>query len=242
MRMRQTSSDPGPARVLIVGIGGLGSPAALALARSGVGTIALVDPDVVDVSNLPRQLLYQDADVGRAKVDVAAERLRSVAPGTRVVATRAAFGPADAARLRDFDVVVDGTDSIAAKFMLSDAAVAAGVPLVHAGAVDFRAQLLTILPRASACYRCVFEEAPPPDDVPSCQEAGVVGPVVALAGSLQAAEALRIVTGVRPLFADRLLSVDLRTGAWRTVPVVRTVHCLACGEPSPLVAERRSFQ
>ncbi len=235
-----TSPALGRARVVVIGVGGLGCPAATALARAGVGTIGLVDPDVVDLSNLPRQLLYRDADVGRAKVEVAAERLRALAPGVRVVATRARFGLADAARLRDFDVAVDGTDSIAAKFAVSDAAVAAGVPLVHAGAIGFRAQLLTVLPGVTACYRCVFEEAPPPDDAPSCQEAGVLGPVVALAGSLQAADALRVVAGERPLFADRLLSIDCRTGTWRSVPVARTPDCAACGRRTDADAATRS--
>lgn len=233
MRMRATSSEPGRARVLVVGVGGLGSPAALALARAGVGTLALLDPDVVDLSNLPRQLLYAEGDVGRAKVEVAAARLSAVAPATRVVAERGAFAPGDVGRLAGADVVVDGTDSIAAKLALSDAAVAAGVPLVHAGAVDYRAQLLTIVPGVTACYRCVFEEAPPADDAPSCQDAGVLGPVVALAGALQAAEALRLLAGERPRFADRLLSIDLRTGAWRRVPVARTAHCAACGSGAP---------
>ena len=242
MRMRSQMSKPSRVRALVIGVGGLGCPAALALARAGVGTLGLIDPDTVDVSNLPRQLLYGDGDVGRAKVEVAAERLTALAPATRVVATRARFTTRDAAWLRDFDVVLDGTDSIAAKFDVSDAAVAAGVPLAHAGAVDWRAQLLTVVPGVTACYRCVFEEAPPPDDVPSCQEAGVAGPVVALAGSLQAADALRVATGEPPLFADRLLSIDLRAGTWRSVAVARTGRCRACGSPVDPTAERVRLQ
>jgi molybdopterin-synthase adenylyltransferase len=229
MSERFTASDLSRRRALVIGVGGLGCPAALALARAGVGTIGLVDPDVVEVSNLPRQTLYADADLGRPKVEVAAERLRAIAPAVRIVTTGARFDANDAHRLREFDVVLDGTDSIAAKFALSDAAVAAGVPLVHAGAIGFRAQLLTILPGATACYRCVFEEAPPPDDVPSCSEAGVLGPVVALAGSLQAADALRVARGEPPHFAGRLLSIELRTGTWRSIPVARSSHCAACG-------------
>jgi molybdopterin/thiamine biosynthesis adenylyltransferase len=232
--------NPSEVRALMIGVGGLGCAAALALARSGVGRLTLLDPDVVDPSNLPRQLLYDDADVGRTKVEVAATRLRAIAPDVRIAAERARFAATDAARLRDFDVVVDGTDSLAAKFDVSDAAVAAGVPLAHAGAVGWRAQLLTVVPGASACFRCVFEEAPPPDDVPSCEDAGVIGPVVALAGSLQAADALRVATGASPHFADRLLSIDLRTGTWRRVSVARRSSCAACGrerahesEPTP---------
>lgn len=232
--MRTTATAASGVRALVIGVGGLGCPAALALARAGVGTLGLVDPDVVDRSNLPRQTLYDARDVGRAKVEVAAGRLGAVAPATRIVTKRARFTPRDAAWLRDFDVVLDGTDSIAAKFDVNDAAVAAGVALVHAGAIDFRAQLLTIVPRATACYRCVFEQPPPPDDVPSCQEAGVLGPVVALAGSLQAADALRVATGAQPLFADRLLSIDLRAGTWRSVPVARSEWCAACGRSAAL--------
>jgi adenylyltransferase/sulfurtransferase len=240
MSVHTASSSPSGIRALVIGVGGLGCPAALGLARAGAGTIGLVDPDVVEVSNLPRQILYDEGDLGRPKVLVAAERLGAIAPATRMIAAQARFTAHDAAWLRDFDVVLDGTDSIAAKFVVSDAAVAAGVPLVHAGAVDFRAQLLTVLPGRTACYRCVFEDAPPPDDVPSCQEAGVVGPVVALAGALQAAEALRVGTGAPPRFADRLLSIDLRTGTWRSVPVARTRHCAACGTPADRDAARRS--
>jgi adenylyltransferase/sulfurtransferase len=223
-------------RALVIGVGGLGCPAALALARGGVGVIGLVDPDTVELSNLPRQPLYDDGDVGRAKVDVAAERLRRIAPGLEVVTERAAFTERDAGWLASFDVVLDGTDTIAAKFVVNDAAVAAGRPLVHAGALGFRAQLLTVIPGRTACYRCLFEEPPPADDVPSCAEAGVLAPVVALAGSLQAVEALRWLRGEPPLFADRLLAIDVRDGTWRSVSVAPSPHCAACG-PS---AQRRS--
>ena len=212
-------------RALIVGIGGLGAPAAMALAAAGVGTLVLVDPDTVELSNLHRQPLYETADVGRAKVDVAAARLRAAHPAVRVVTHRARFAPD---HLASCDVVLDGTDSIAAKFLVNDACVDAGVPLVHAGVLGFCAQILTVLPGRSACYRCVFEEAPPPGDVPSCQDAGVLGPVPPLAGALQAAEALRVLTGVEATHADRLLSFDLHAGRWRVVPVAARPSCPAC--------------
>jgi molybdopterin/thiamine biosynthesis adenylyltransferase len=222
-------------RALIVGVGGLGAPAATALATAGVGTLGLVDPDAVELSNLHRQPLYATADVGRPKIEVAAERLRALAPALRIESWRIRFGTGDSHLLRRFDVVLDGTDTIAAKFMLSDAAVALGVPLVHAGVLGFRAQLLTVLPGRSACYRCLFEEAPPPGDVPSCQEAGVLGPVTALAGALQAAEAVRLLAGEPAAFADRLLSIDLAAGTWRRVPVAPNPRCPAC---VPRAAER----
>jgi molybdopterin/thiamine biosynthesis adenylyltransferase len=217
------------ARVLVVGVGGIGSPAALALARAGVGELGLVDPDVVEPSNLHRQPLYDDADVGCPKADVAAERLTAEAPRLRVHAWRERFpAAASAAALPGFDVVVDGTDSIAAKFAVNDAAVAAGVPLVHAGVLGFRAQLFTVLPGASACYRCLFEEAPPPGDVPSCRDAGILGPTAALAGALAAAEALRIAGGSGAAWANRLLVLDAWTGRHRGVPLARRPGCTTC--------------
>src|SRR5262245_1930342 len=219
-------------RALVIGVGGLGAPAAMALAAGGIGTLGLVDSDVVDVSNLHRQPLYETADVGRAKVDVAADRLRARHPALRVETWRARFAADDAALLRGFDVVLDSTDTIAAKFDVNDAAVAAGVPLVHAGVLGFRAQLMTVLPGRSACYRCIFEDAPPPGDVPSCSEAGVLGPVPALAAAVQAAEALRLLTGRAPLYADRLLTIDLLTGATRAVPLARNPRCPACTPPA----------
>jgi adenylyltransferase/sulfurtransferase len=218
------------ARALLIGVGGLGSPAALALARAGIGELGLVDADVVEISNLHRQPLYGDADVARAKVDVARERLRELVPALRVSTWRERFpdgGAADA--LPRFDVVLDGTDTAAAKFAVNDAAVAAGVPLVHAGVLGFRAQIMTVLPGATACFRCLFEDAPLPGEVPSCEEAGILGPTAALAGALVAAEAVRIVTGTGASYADRLLVIDTLGGRHRAVPIARRPHCPTCG-------------
>jgi len=228
------------ARVLVVGVGGLGAPAAQALAQAGVGMLGLVDPDRVEVSNLHRQPLYDDADVGRRKVDAAAARLAALAPGCRVETWAERFDAGYGGLARRFDAIVDGTDTVAAKFVVNDVAVATGVPLVHAGVLGFRAQLLTVLPGTSACYRCVFEEPPPPGEVPSCQEAGVLGPVPVLAGALQAAEAIRVLLGEQPLLADRLLTIDLASATWRHVPVARNPVCTACAAPFGADAAGRS--
>jgi len=228
------------ARVLVVGLGGLGAPAAATLADAGVGTLGLIDPDRVELSNLPRQPLYDEHDVGRPKVEAARARLVGSHPTLAVETWAARFEANDAALAAEFDVVLDGTDSIAAKFLLSDTACRLGVPLVHAGALGFRAQVLTILPGATACYRCIFEEPPPPDDVPSCQEAGVVAPAVMLAGTLQASDAIRLLTGERPAFAGRLLTIDTRDGTWRSVPVSRYPGCGACGHIADDAAFGRS--
>jgi adenylyltransferase/sulfurtransferase len=233
-----TNSELTRARLLVVGVGGLGAPAAATLASAGVGTLGLVDPDVVEVSNLHRQALYTDADVGRPKVEAASARLAPLAPALRVEPYRHRFTADDGDLLSRYDVVLDGTDSIAAKFAVNDAAVAARVPLVHAGVLGFRAQLLTVLP-GGTCYRCVFEEAPPPGDAPSCQEAGVMGPVPAFAAALQAAEAIRILTGRGAAFADRLVTFDLRAGIWRIVPLAPNPRCPVCA-PASAAREARS--
>src|SRR5207244_13334763 len=149
-----------------------------------------------------REPLYEAADVGRQKVDVAAARRGVRHPTLRVETWPERF---HVRHLDGIDVVLDGTDTIAAKFAINDACVSAGVPLVHAGVLGFQAQLLTVLPGRSACYRCLFEEAPPPGDVPSCEEAGVLGPVATLAGALQAAEAIRLLAGEPPAYANALL-------------------------------------
>lgn len=228
---RTDSPDPRlrTARVCIIGVGGLGSPAALALGAAGVGTLVLVDPDRVEASNLHRQPLYDSTDVGRPKVIAAAERLRARHPGLAIETRAERFEPRHATLLGGVDCVVDGTDTVAAKFVVSDGAVAAGVPLAHAGVLGARAQVLTVLPGRTACYRCVFEDPPPADEVPSCEAAGVLGPVVALAGALQAAEVLRVLAGTPPAFADRLLTIDCWAGAWRTIPLTRNPLCAACG-------------
>jgi molybdopterin/thiamine biosynthesis adenylyltransferase len=236
-----TRSDLHDARVVIVGVGGLGSPAAIALAEAGVGTIGLVDPDRIEPSNLHRQPLYGDADVGRLKVEAAAGHLQSRHPHLRIEAIAVRFDAGSAALLAGFDLVVDGTDSVAAKFAVNDAAVSARIPLCHAGAIGWQAQLLTILPGTTACYRCLFEEPPPPDEVPSCQEAGVLGPAVVLAGSLQAAEAVRLLGGMSPLFADQLLVIDTRSGAWRRIAVTRRDGCPACASLHQYPITQRSI-
>jgi adenylyltransferase/sulfurtransferase len=228
------------ARVLLVGLGGLGSPAALALAEAGVGTLGLVDPDRVELSNLPRQLLYDERDVGRRKVDAARARLARTHPGLRIETRAARFTASSAAWLSGFDVVLDGTDAAPVKLALNDAAVATGVPLVHAGASGFRAQLLTVLPGRSACLRCLFEDGGAADDEPACTAAGILGPVVALAGGLAAAEALRLLAGAPALFADRLLTIDARAGTWRSVSLARNPACAACGGTPAHTAAPRS--
>jgi molybdopterin-synthase adenylyltransferase len=232
--------------VLIVGVGGLGCAAAMTLARAGVGTIGLADPDVVEISNLHRQLLHALDDLGRTKVESAARKLaadpsRPILSGHPYAATRETIP----ALFSLADVVVDATDGTSTKYLLSDAAVLLGKPVCHAGVVGFGGQALTILPRQSACLRCAFPDRGEVEG-PSCREAGILGPVASVLGALQAHEAIRILTGEGPVLADRILAFDGRTLRFREIRLGRDPDCPACGARAPTdapfapFAERRS--
>ena len=229
------------ARALVVGAGGLGSPAARALGRAGVGTIAFVDDDLVDLSNLQRQTLHRSVDAGRAKVDSAADALRRVAPAATVIAIRERLLPENALGLVGaFDVVLDGSDNFATKFLVNDACVIASVPFVHGGAIRWGGQLLAVA-RGAPCFRCLFEEIPPADAGASCDEAGIVGPAVGVVGALQAEAALALLDQhdsdgeVRekhdraPGFST-LIVYDGLAATIRRVEFARNPTCRACGE------------
>lgn len=193
-------------RVLVIGAGGLGCPALLALAPH-VGTLGIVDDDSVELSNLNRQILHRTEDVGRPKVQSARDAVRRRFPAVEIETLRARVEPDNVdAVLRGWDVVLDGTDSFDAKFLINDACVRAGIPLVHGGVVRFVGQLMTIVP-GSACYRCLFEAPPPHGVAPSCQEAGIVGAFAGVIGGLMADEALALLEG-RPKLAGAMLVVD----------------------------------
>jgi molybdopterin/thiamine biosynthesis adenylyltransferase len=214
-------------RILIVGAGGLGSPAALALAESGVRTIGICDPDVVDVSNLHRQLLHTEADLGRKKVDSAKDAIARVAPACEVVAFARPFGED---MLPHFDIVIEGSDSAETKFAVSDACVRAKKPNVIGGALRWSGQLLPWSPDAAdaGCYRCLFEAPPPPESLTTCQEAGIVGPVCGVIGALQAAAALALAGHPDARHAPRpgrIYLYDALRGTLRDVIVKRRPDC-----------------
>jgi adenylyltransferase/sulfurtransferase len=218
------------ASVLIVGVGALGCAAAEALAAAGVGRLGLVDPDTVERSNLHRQLLHRTADVGRPKVESAAEKLAARYETVTLAPVMVRLDDSNAdVLLSGHDCVVDATDGVATKFVVNDAAVRCGRPLVHGGIVRFLGQLMTILPGRSACYRCLFGAPPEASDVPSCQDAGVLGSLAGTIGLLQAAEAIRYLTGIGTLLTDRLLTYDALAGRWRQVRLRRNPACSACG-------------
>jgi molybdopterin/thiamine biosynthesis adenylyltransferase/rhodanese-related sulfurtransferase len=218
------------ARVLVIGAGGLGSPVALYLAAAGVGTLGLVDFDVVDVTNLQRQLLHGTSDVGRPKLDSARDRIREVNPHVHVQAHATRLTSANALEIiGDYDIVVDGTDNFATRYLVNDACVLLGKPNVYGSIFRFEGQASVFSMPDGPCYRCLFPEPPPAGLVPSCAEGGVLGVLPGMIGTIQAAEALKLALGIGSSLAGRLLLMDALTMSTRTVTLRRDPACPACG-------------
>lgn len=221
--------------VLVVGLGGLGSPASLYLAAAGVGTVGVADADVVARSNLQRQVIHATADLGKPKTGSAAASMRAVNPDVHVATCRERLTAANALEIiGDYDFVLDCTDNFASKFLLADACHLAGKPYSHAGILRFDGQLMTVRPGRSACYRCVFSAPPPDAAVPSSSEVGVLGVVPGVVGTLQATEALKYLLGQGGLLTDRLLVYDGLRATFREVPVTRQPTCPLCGDASAI--------
>jgi adenylyltransferase/sulfurtransferase len=219
------------ARVLCVGAGGLGSPLALYLAAAGVGTLGLVDDDVVDLTNLQRQILHGTRDVGRSKLDSAADRLRDLNPHVEVVRHQARLSGENALRIvAGYDVVVDGTDNFPTRYLVNDACVLAGKPNVYGSVFRWEGQVSLFATPGGPCYRCLFREPPPPGLVPDCAEGGVLGVLPGIVGSLQALETVKLVLGVGDTLAGRLLIFDALDMTWREVAVRRNPECPVCGD------------
>jgi molybdopterin-synthase adenylyltransferase len=218
----------------VIGAGGLGSPAALYLAAAGVGTLGLVDSDKVELSNLQRQILYGTKALDLPKVTSAQGRLEELNPDVRVVPHLLRL---DADNVREvlggYDVVVEGSDNLATKLAVNDAAVALDRPLVVAGVVGWDGQLLVVHPGESACYRCVYRREPPEGAVPTCAAAGIAGPVAGVVGSLQAVEALKLCLGLASVAAGRLLLYDGAVAELRSITVRPDPACPACGTLRP---------
>ncbi|MHB1193199.1 MAG: molybdopterin-synthase adenylyltransferase MoeB [Longimicrobiales bacterium] len=219
------------ARVLCVGAGGLGSPLALYLAAAGVGTLGLADPDVVDLTNLQRQILHGTSDVGRSKLDSAADRLRDVNPHVEVVRHDTRLTSANALEIvAGYDVVVDGTDNFPTRYLVNDACVLAGKPNVYGSVFRWEGQVSVFATPGGPCYRCLFREPPPPGLVLDCAEGGVLGVLPGIIGSLQAMETVKLILGVGETLAGRLLLFDALDMAWREVAVRRNPECPVCGD------------
>jgi adenylyltransferase/sulfurtransferase len=218
------------ARVLLVGAGGLGCPAAQYLAASGVGTIGIVDHDTVDVSNLQRQVLYTMHDIGRPKVDAAAARLGAMNPHVRIIQHACRIDAANAMSLvAGYDIVVDGTDNFATRYLINDACVLSGKPNVYASVFRFEGMLSVFNHEDGPCYRCLYPEPPPPGFAPSCAEGGVFGVLPGTMGLLQAVETIKLITGIGRSMAGRLLRFDATEMAFRELELRRDPECCLCG-------------
>jgi adenylyltransferase/sulfurtransferase len=224
------------ARVTCVGAGGLGSPALLYLAAAGVGTLSVFDPDPLEETNLQRQVLFTTADLGRNKAEAAFARLAALNPYVRVAAQSVAITSQNALELlAGSDVIVDGTDSFAARYLLSDAAVLLKTPLVHASVFRFEGRATVFAP-GGPCYRCLHPEPPEPGTIPSCAAAGVLGVLPGLLGCVQAAETLKLILGIGETLAGRLLVIDALRMRMSTVRFSRDPACAACGEHPTITA------
>jgi sulfur-carrier protein adenylyltransferase/sulfurtransferase len=225
-------------RVLLIGAGGLGSPAALYLAAAGVGTIGIVDFDVVDLSNLQRQVLHTTDRVGEKKTDSAVRTLAALNPDVNVVAHEEMLAADNVARLiAGYDVILDGTDTFETRYILNDAAVAAGLPVVHASVFRFEGQLTTFIPFEGPCYRCLYPTPPPPELAPGCSVAGVLGVVPGIMGLLQANEVLKLLLGIGDTLAGRLILFDALVTEFTELRLRRDPDCPVCSDAARTARE-----
>ncbi|HEU5457758.1 MAG TPA: molybdopterin-synthase adenylyltransferase MoeB [Terracidiphilus sp.] len=230
------------ARVLCVGTGGLGSPLAFYLTAAGVGTLGLVDFDVVDASNLQRQILHSTRDVGRKKLDSAEEKLKALNPALNVVKHETRLTSANALEiLKDYDVVADGTDNFPTRYLVNDACVLLGKPNVYGSIFRFEGQASVFATKGGPCYRCIYPEPPPPGMVPSCAEGGVLGILPGLVGVIQATEAIKLILGKGETLAGRLLLVDALGMQFRELKLKRNPDCPVCGN-RPTVRELVDYE
>ncbi len=230
-------------RVLLLGAGGLGSPAAMYLAAAGVGTLGIVDGDVVDASNLQRQILHGTDGLGQPKVQSAAERIGRLNPDVTVVPIQERLTRENVDRIFDdgWDVVVDGLDNFPTRYLVNDASVFKGIPVVHGSIFRFEGQVTTFWPGRGPCYRCLYPEPPPPGLAPSCAEAGVLGVLPGIVGTLQATEAIKILLGLGEDLVGRLLQYDALGASFRSFRLRRDPGCPVCGE-HPSIAEYVDYE
>jgi len=229
------------AKALIVGAGGLGSPSAIYLALAGVGTIGIVDFDVVDLSNLQRQILHHTADVGRSKLESARDNINSYNPGVNVVMHETRLESENAMEIiSQYDLVVNGADNFATRYLVNDACYLAGKPLVDGSILIFDGQTTVFMP-GEGCYRCLFPSPPPPGMVPNCAEAGVLGALTGLVGSIQATEALKLLLGIGESLSSCLILIDALSMSFREVRLKRNKACPLCGD-NPTVTELIDYE
>lgn len=231
------------AKVLIIGAGGLGAPVAMYLAAAGIGTIGIADADEVDLSNLQRQIIHATKDVGKPKVESAKETMEAMNPDV-TVKTYHTFVTSENIMdlIKDYDFIIDGTDNFPAKFLINDACVMAKKPFSHAGIIRFQGQLMTYVPGEGPCYRCVFKNPPPKDAVPTCKQAGVIGAMGGVIGSLQAMEAIKYILGKGDLLTGYLLTYDALKMEFRKIKLPSNTHnCAVCGD-HPTITELIDYE
>jgi len=220
------------ARVLVIGAGGLGSPAAFYLAAAGIGTLGIIDPDKVELSNLQRQILHATKNIGQLKVESAKMTLTALNPDVEVKTYAARFDESNAAEIAaEYQFIVDGSDNFDTKFLVNDTAIELGIAFSHAGIVRLQGQTMTVIPGRSACYRCLFKAPPPPEEILNCQASGILGAVAGTLGTIQATEAVKYLAGFEEgLLTDRLLVYDAKHMKFRDVEVKRDPRCASCGD------------
>ena len=225
------------AKVLIVGAGGLGSPAALYLAAAGIGTIGIADYDVVEISNLQRQIIHFTKDLNSTKVESAAEKMRALNPDV-VVNTHLTSIAADNVNdiIKNYDFVIDGSDNFPTKFLVNDACILARIPFSHGGILRFTGQTMTVLPGKSACYRCIFSKPPAANAVPTCSQVGILGAVTGMLGTIQATETLKYILGIGELLTNALLTFDALSMEFNKIQLRKQKNCPICGE-TPTITE-----
>jgi len=229
-------------RVLLIGAGGLGSPCALYLVAAGIGKIGLVDADKVDLSNLQRQILHSTERVGTLKVESAAKTLRALNPDVKVIPLNLRIDSGNIMDIiKDYDIVVDGSDNFPTRFLVNDACVLGNKPLSHAGILRFEGQAMTIIPGQGPCYRCLFPEPPPPGMIPSCQEAGILGSVAGMLGMVQATEVIKYILGKGELLVGKLLVVNTLEMNFRKLKIKKNNECAVCGE-NPTISELIDYE
>ncbi len=229
-------------KVFLVGAGGLGSPAAFYLAAAGIGKIGISDNDDVDFSNLQRQILHSTKDVGRPKVQSAKETIADLNPDVEVVPYTERLNSENIINIiKDYDVILDGSDNFPTRYLVNDACVMLGKPLSHGSIFRFDGQATTILPGQGPCYRCLYETPPPPDLVPSCQEAGVLGVIAGIIGVIQATEVIKLVLGKGNILNGKLLLYDSLNMDFKKLNIQRNPACPMCGE-NPTIKELIDYE
>ncbi|MDH5657371.1 MAG: HesA/MoeB/ThiF family protein [Spirochaetia bacterium] len=222
--------------VLVIGAGGLGSPALLYLAAAGVGKLGIADSDRVDLSNLQRQIIHSTPDVGVDKVISAKEKIHSLNSDVQVEIFGSIHEENIQNIIKNYDFVIDGTDNFASKFLINDACVLSKIPFSHGGILRFQGQTITVLPGETACYRCIFDSPPPGDSVPTCSTAGVLGSIAGMLGTIQATEAVKYLTSIGEPLYNSLLTFDALDMNFRKIKLRKNPQCRVCGE-NPVISK-----